>query len=94
MSPAHLSLATSSETATGSDCASLLDRVRSVGREVIAPASVAVDRDARFPEEAMAALRELRLLSAYVPTQYGGMAASAVERLLTTRSSREPARNA
>jgi acyl-CoA dehydrogenase len=73
VSPAHLSLATSSEAAAGSDFASLIERVRLVGREVIAPASVAVDRDARFPEEAMAALRDLRLLSAYVPTQYGGL---------------------
>ena len=73
MSPAHLSLAASPEAATGSDFASLVESLRAVGREVIAPASFAVDRDARFPEEAMAALRELRLLSAYVPTQYGGM---------------------
>jgi acyl-CoA dehydrogenase len=73
VSPAHLSLATSPEAAAGSDFATLVDRLREVGREVIAPASAAVDRDARFPEEAMAALRGLRLLSAYVPTQYGGM---------------------
>ena len=74
MSPAHLSLATSSEAAaSGTDFAALVDRLRAVGRAVIAPASIAVDRDARFPGEAMAALCELRLLGAYVPTQYGGL---------------------
>ena len=73
MSPAHLSLATSSEAVAGSGFANLIEGIRAIGREVIAPASLEVDRDARFPSEAMAALRELRLLSAYVPTQYGGM---------------------
>lgn len=73
MSPAHLTLATSPAAPAEGDFAALLEQVRSVGREVIAPASHAVDRDARFPEEAMAALRELRLLSAYVPVQFGGM---------------------
>ena len=32
-----------------------------------------MDRDARFPNEALAALREAGLLSAYVPVEYGGM---------------------
>lgn len=73
MSPAHLSLATSSEAVAGSGFANLIEGIRAIGREVIAPASLEVDRDARFPSEALAALRELRLLSAYVPTQYGGM---------------------
>jgi acyl-CoA dehydrogenase len=73
VSPAHLSLATSAEASAGTDFASLVERVRTVGREVIAAAAPAVDRDARFPAEAMDAIRGLRLLSAYVPTQYGGL---------------------
>jgi len=73
VSPAHLSLATPPAAAAEGDFAVLLEQVRAAGREVIGPASHAVDRDARFPEESMAALRELRLLSAYVPTQYGGL---------------------
>jgi acyl-CoA dehydrogenase len=47
--------------------------VHAIGREVVAPNAEAVDRDARFPEEAFAALRELKLLSCYVPAEYGGM---------------------
>lgn len=35
-----------------------------------------VDREARFPGEAIAAIRELKLLSAAVPTRLGGMGAS------------------
>ena len=55
------------------DLAPLLDRVRQIGRDVIAPAAAAVDRDARFPREAIDALRDLELLSAYVPVELGGM---------------------
>src|SRR5205085_500672 len=32
-----------------------------------------VDRDARFPRESIDALRKAKLLSAYVPQEYGGM---------------------
>ena len=39
----------------------------------------AVDRDARFPTEAIDALRRERLLSALVPTTYGGAGLSVVE---------------
>lgn len=53
--------------------AALVERVRLIGRDVIAPAAAAVDRDARFPVEAFAALKAERLLSAYVPEAYGGM---------------------
>ena len=55
------------------DFAALLERVHAIGREVIAPAADAVDRDARFPEEAFTALRAEKLLSCYVPVEYGGM---------------------
>lgn len=50
-----------------------------MGREIIAPAADAVDRDARFPREAFAALRAEKLLSAYVPPEYGGMGLSITE---------------
>ena len=73
MSPAHLTLAASTGSGPQADFAALVDRVRALGREVVAPASADVDRDARFPEEAFKGLRELRLLSAYVPAQYGGL---------------------
>jgi acyl-CoA dehydrogenase len=70
VSPAQLALAT---PPAATDFDTLVERVRAVGRDVIAPASFAVDRDARFPSEAYAALRELRLLSSYVPVELGGM---------------------
>jgi acyl-CoA dehydrogenase len=53
--------------------AALLERVNVIGSEVIAPAAVEVDRDARFPREAFEALKAEKLLSAYIPREYGGM---------------------
>lgn len=55
------------------DFSALLDRVHTIGREVAAPAAEAVDREARFPAETFAALRAEKLLSAYVPVDYGGL---------------------
>jgi acyl-CoA dehydrogenase len=55
------------------DFEALLERVHAIGREVIAPAAAEVDRDARFPKEAFAALKQEKLLSAYVPVDYGGL---------------------
>lgn len=57
----------------------LLTEIHRLGREVIEPASDDVDAAARFPEEAFAALRDLQLLSAYVPSKFGGMGLSIVE---------------
>jgi acyl-CoA dehydrogenase len=51
----------------------LMERVHALGRDVVAPNADAVDRDARFPEEAFAALREEKLLSCYVPCELGGL---------------------
>src|SRR5690242_9425156 len=62
-----------SESATPVDAASLAARVHKVGRDVIAPASDDVDHAARFPREAIDALKSLDLLSAYVPESHGGM---------------------
>ncbi len=50
----------------------LLQDVRRIARDVAAPAATAVDRDARFPHETLAALREARALSAAVPVALGG----------------------
>ncbi len=54
-------------------CDDLLKQVHALGRNVLAVHAAEVDRDARFPREALAALREAGLLSAYVPVEYGGM---------------------
>jgi acyl-CoA dehydrogenase len=50
----------------------LLQEVRRIAKDVAAPAAAAVDRDARFPHETLAALREARVLSAAVPVALGG----------------------
>jgi acyl-CoA dehydrogenase len=57
----------------------LLAAVQKSGREVLQPAAVDVDAAARFPRESIDALRELQLLSAYVPTELGGMGLGIVE---------------
>lgn len=51
----------------------ILDVVHALGRDIVRPAAVAVDKDARFPHEAFAAFKEHKLLSAYVPRDFGGM---------------------
>jgi acyl-CoA dehydrogenase len=50
----------------------LVEIAETIGREVAGPAADAVDRDARFPHEALDALRAAGLLGALVPTRYGG----------------------
>src|SRR5579859_5068598 len=57
----------------------LLVKIRHIGEEVIRPAAAAVDSAARFPHEALEALREERLLAAYIPREYGGLAYSVSE---------------
>jgi len=49
-----------------------LDAVRHVADEFAAPSADEVDRDARFPTEAIEALRDEHALSAFVPTRLGG----------------------
>ncbi|TAL13788.1 MAG: acyl-CoA dehydrogenase [Aquabacterium sp.] len=49
-----------------------LDHARRIAREIAAVHAPAVDRDARFPIESIAALKEARLLSAPVPASHGG----------------------
>ncbi|GCE12858.1 acyl-CoA dehydrogenase family protein [Tengunoibacter tsumagoiensis] len=56
--------------------AELLQTIHRLGQEIIAPAAASVDREARFPHEALTALRKESLLSAYVPQQYGGLGLS------------------
>jgi acyl-CoA dehydrogenase len=57
----------------------LLEAARHVGRGAAGPAAEAVDRDARFPHEAIAALREQRMLGALVPRELGGRGATITE---------------
>lgn len=57
----------------------LMAEVHRIGKEVLAVHAAAVDRDARFPREAFDALREAKLLSAYVPVEYGGLGLDIVQ---------------
>ena len=50
----------------------LLKQAHAIGKEALAPHAADVDRDARFPREALAALRGAKFLSAAVPAAYGG----------------------
>jgi acyl-CoA dehydrogenase len=54
----------------------LIETARRVATEVAAANADSVDREARFPREAIDALREARALSAFVPEHLGGGGAS------------------
>jgi acyl-CoA dehydrogenase len=49
-----------------------LQSVRRIADELAAPNADSVDREARFPRETIAALREERALSALIPVELGG----------------------
>lgn len=53
--------------------ASLIARAQKVAAEAAGPAADDVDQKARFPREAIEALRKEKLLSALVPVEFGGM---------------------
>jgi len=53
-----------------------IDDVLAVAEDVAAKHAESVDRDARFPEETVAALRERQALSAFVPRELGGAGVS------------------
>lgn len=53
--------------------ASLLERVHELGKSVLRVHAPAVDRDAAFPAASIEAMRTAKLLSCYVPRDYGGM---------------------
>jgi acyl-CoA dehydrogenase len=59
-------------TATAERDTLLLEAVREIAREIAAPNADDVDRQARFPSEAIDALRERSVLSALVPQELGG----------------------
>src|SRR5690349_6175370 len=61
------------------DVERLLHTVHAVGKDVLAVHAADVDRQARFPREALEAMRQARLLSAYVPPEYGGLGLDVVQ---------------
>lgn len=56
-----------------------IDLVRRIAVDIAGPAAKSVDQDARYPREAMEALKREKLLSAYVPVSMGGFGASIME---------------
>jgi acyl-CoA dehydrogenase len=54
----------------------LIADVRAIAEEIAAKHADSVDREARFPEETIAALREKQALSAFVPLELGGAGVS------------------
>ena len=54
----------------------LVAQARRIAIEVAGPNADSVDKAARFPQEAIDALKQARLLSAYVPTELGGLGCS------------------
>jgi acyl-CoA dehydrogenase len=59
--------------ASAGDFPALLERVHGIGRDAVAPHAESVDREARFPTEAFDALKAEKLLSAYIPPEFGGL---------------------
>jgi acyl-CoA dehydrogenase len=64
------------DTRSGVADEAFLLEVRRIANEVAAPVAADVDRDARFPVEAVDALRAARALSAAVPETFGGSGVS------------------
>jgi acyl-CoA dehydrogenase len=61
------------------DVGSLAERAREIAELVAGPASADVDAKARFPSEAVDALRERGLLGALIPAELGGESATLSE---------------
>jgi acyl-CoA dehydrogenase len=74
------------QTGDRSDIERLISAVRRVGAEVAAVHADDVDRNARFPHEAFAALKRERALAACVPRELGGSGASTVEMAAMTQA--------
>src|SRR3954462_12354474 len=56
----------------------LRDTARDVARDLLAPHAADWDRDARFPQEALAELGRLGFMGMLVPAEYGGARADPV----------------
>ncbi len=65
-----------------------VETARRIAEGVAGPAADAVDREARFPHEAIAALREEGLSGAFVPRELGGLGATIGELAAVVRNAR------
>jgi acyl-CoA dehydrogenase len=61
---------------SGERTKTLLAKAKRVATEAARPAAARVDREAAFPREAIAALREEKLLAAGIPVEFGGLGGS------------------
>lgn len=61
---------------TSASASTLIAQAKSIAKEIAATHADAVDKDSRFPQEAITALKEAQLLSAYIPASLGGAGAS------------------
>jgi acyl-CoA dehydrogenase len=57
----------------------LLQQAHAIGQETLAVYAAEVDRDAKFPKESIQALRNAKLLSAAVPTEFGGFGLNVIQ---------------
>ncbi|HEY2628660.1 MAG TPA: acyl-CoA dehydrogenase family protein [Usitatibacter sp.] len=73
MNLARRSIEPAVAAASALDFAALLDRINAIGRDVVAANSDRVDREGSFPVESFEALRAEKLLSCYVPREFGGL---------------------
>jgi len=67
------------EQSNSFDFTNLKQQIRAVCREVISTHAHDVDSKARFPKESIDALKSLKLLSAYVPEDLGGMGLNVIQ---------------
>lgn len=57
----------------------LVETARRIGEAIAGPQADGIDRDARFPHHAFAALREEGMLGAFVPIEFGGRGATVAD---------------
>lgn len=67
------------ESLSSDEFKALKIKVHKIGEEIIAPNAHDVDAKARFPSESINSLKELKLLSAYVPKSFGGMGLNIIQ---------------
>ena len=70
-----------------------LESITSIAEEVAAAYAEDVDRDARFPQQTLDALREQRVLSAFVPEELGGGGVSLRRKRNGLRDAPDPGRH-
>lgn len=56
-----------------------IEVVRAIAAEIAGPAADSVDREGRFPHEAISALKKAHLMSAFAPKSVGGLGCGMVE---------------